>query len=128
VRRAAGDEHAAGLHLQEEAHVQRLQADRLDPEDVAGEQGDKIKIVKLDVDANPITAGRFGVRAIPTMIVFKNGREADRIVGYHPKPQLMTKLNPHLTMAAPTAAATPPVDGSPTSSTPNAGVGVNKIH
>lgn len=104
-------------------------------EEVASEQGDKIRVVKLDVDANPITAGRFGVRAIPTMIVFKNGREADRIVGYHPKPQLMTKLNPHLTMAAPpsaasapTAATTPPNNGSPTSSTPNAGVGVTKIH
>jgi thioredoxin 1 len=111
-------------------------------EEVASEQGDKIRVVKLDVDANPITAGRFGVRAIPTMIVFKNGREADRIVGYHPKPQLMTKLNPHLTMAAPPSAAsatttagangqtptTPPLGGSPTSSTPNAGVGVTKIH
>ena len=114
-------------------------------EEVATEQGDKIRVVKLDVDANPITAGRFGVRAIPTMIVFKNGREADRIVGYHPKPQLMTKLNPHLTMAAASAAptasasagtaapdgtptATPPLGGSPTSSTPNAGVGVTKIH
>ncbi len=104
-------------------------------EEVASEQGDKIRVVKLDVDANPITAGRFGVRAIPTMIVFKNGREADRIVGYHPKPQLMTKLNPHLTMAAPPSAATaptvsttPPNNGSPTSSTPNAGVGVTKIH
>jgi thioredoxin 1 len=119
-------------------------------EEVANEQGDKIRVVKLDVDANPITAGRFGVRAIPTMIVFKNGREADRIVGYHPKPQLMTKLNPHLTMAAPSAAAStssaptqsaptqsaptqsapkaPPINGSPTSSTPNAGVGVTKIH
>jgi thioredoxin 1 len=99
-------------------------------EEVANEQGDKIRVVKLDVDANPITAGRFGVRAIPTMIVFKNGREADRIVGYHPKPQLMTKLNPHLTMAAANAAPTaaPPVNGSPTSSTPNAGVGVTKIH
>jgi thioredoxin 1 len=117
-------------------------------EEVANEQGDKIRVVKLDVDANPITAGRFGVRAIPTMIVFKNGREADRIVGYHPKPQLMTKLTPHLAaMAAPNAAAgptasagastpspngtptaTPPLGGSPTSSTPNAGVGVTKIH
>jgi thioredoxin 1 len=99
-------------------------------EEVANEQGDKIRVVKLDVDANPITAGRFGVRAIPTMIVFKNGREADRIVGYHPKPQLMTKLNPHLTTAASSAAttATPPVNGSPTSSTPNAGIGVTKIH
>jgi thioredoxin 1 len=99
-------------------------------EEVANEQGDKIRVMKLDVDANPITAGRFGVRAIPTMIVFKNGREADRIVGYHPKPQLMNKLNPHLTMAASSAAttATPPVNGSPTSSTPNAGIGVTKIH
>ena len=112
-------------------------------EEVASEQGEKIRVAKLDVDANPITAGRFGVRAIPTMILFKNGREADRIVGYHPKPQLMQKLTPHLTMAAPSVAATPtasstaspkaaptppPVGGSPTSSTPNAGVGVTKIH
>jgi thioredoxin 1 len=114
-------------------------------EEVATEQGDKIRIAKLDVDANPITAGRFGVRAIPTMILFKNGREADRIVGFHPKPQLMQKLTPHLATAAPSAAATPtasattapkatatppapPVGGSPTSSTPNAGVGVTKIH
>jgi len=113
-------------------------------EEVASEQGEKIRVAKLDVDANPITAGRFGVRAIPTMILFKNGREADRIVGYHPKPQLMQKLTPHLTMAAsaaatPTASSTaspnaaptpptPPLGGSPTSSTPNAGVGVTKIH
>ena len=116
-------------------------------EEVANEQGEKIRIVKLDVDANPITAGRFGVRAIPTMIVFKGGREADRIVGFHPKPQLMQKLTPHLAAAAaaPTATAsttasaspngtttstpsTPPLGGSPTSSTPNAGVGVTKIH
>ena len=114
-------------------------------EEVATEQGDKIRIAKLDVDANPITAGRFGVRAIPTMILFKNGREADRIVGFHPKPQLMQKLTPHLATAAPSAAAaptasatttpkatatppTPPLGGSPTSSTPNAGVGVTKIH
>jgi len=105
-------------------------------EEVASEQGEKIRVVKLDVDANPITAGRFGVRAIPTMIVFKNGREADRIVGYHPKPQLMTKLTPHLAatgaaapkpMSTPTAP-TPPLGGSPTSSTPNAGVGVTKVH
>lgn len=107
-------------------------------EEVANEQGDRIRVAKLDVDANPITAGRFGVRAIPTMIVFKNGREADRIVGYHPKPQLMQKLTPHLSVAAaPSSAAgatttpkapTPPAAGSPTSSTPNAGVGITKIH
>ncbi|MEX2047489.1 MAG: thioredoxin, partial [Chloroflexota bacterium] len=86
-------------------------------DEVASEHGDRIRVAKLDVDANPITAGRFGVRAIPTMIVFKNGREADRIVGYHPKPQLMQKLTPHLeaAAAAPSAAAaptTPPPGGS----------------
>ncbi|HEV8230330.1 MAG TPA: thioredoxin [Candidatus Limnocylindria bacterium] len=69
-------------------------------EEIANEQGDRVRVAKLDVDANPITAGRFGVRAIPTMIVFKNGREADRIVGYHPKPQLLQKLAPHLTAPA----------------------------
>src|ERR1700716_156340 len=76
-------------------------------EEVAVEQGDKIRITKLDVDANPITAGRFGVRAIPTMILFKSGREAERIVGYHTKPQLMQKLTPHLSAvsAAPAASA-----------------------
>ena len=89
-------------------------------EEVASEQGDKIRIAKLDVDANPITAGRFGVRAIPTMILFKNGREADRIVGYHPKPQLMQKLTPHLAAvsAAPTASASAP--SAATTSTPTA--------
>src|SRR3982074_3220748 len=57
-------------------------------EEGAGERGDKIGIAKLDVDANPITAGRFGVRAIPTMILFKAGKEAHRLVGYMPKERL----------------------------------------
>jgi thioredoxin 1 len=65
-------------------------------EEIANEQGEKVKIAKLDVDANPITAGRFGVRSIPTMILFKNGREADRVVGYHPKEQLLRKIEPHI--------------------------------
>src|SRR5256714_13796101 len=69
-------------------------------EEMANEQGEKVKIAKLDVDANPITAGRFGVRSIPTMILFKNGREADRVVGYHPKEQLLKKIQPHITGTA----------------------------
>src|SRR5882762_428321 len=93
-------------------------------EEVATEQGDKIRIAKLDVDANPITAGRFGVRAIPTMILFKSGREAERIVGYHPKPQLMQKLTPHLAAvsAAPMPSASSPsaaTTGTPTASRPS---------
>lgn len=66
-------------------------------EEIATEQGEKMKIAKLDVDANPITAGRFGVRSIPTMILFKNGREAQRVVGYMPKEKLLQQIQPHIT-------------------------------
>ena len=65
-------------------------------EEIANEQTGKIRVAKLDVDANPITAGRFGVRSIPTMILFKNGRETQRLVGYMPKEKLLQLLNPHL--------------------------------
>ena len=73
-------------------------------EEIAKEQGDKLRIAKLDVDANPITAGRFGVRSIPTMILFKNGRETQRLVGYMPKEKLLQLLNPHLGSASTSAA------------------------
>ena len=73
-------------------------------EEIANEQGEKIRIAKLDVDANPITAGRFGVRSIPTMILFKNGREAQRLVGYMPKEKLLQQLNPHLGASSTNAA------------------------
>ncbi|HEU5288313.1 MAG TPA: thioredoxin [Candidatus Limnocylindria bacterium] len=69
-------------------------------EEIASEQSAKVRIAKLDVDANPITAGRFGVRSIPTMILFKNGRETQRVVGYMPKERLLQLLNPHIATAA----------------------------
>jgi len=69
-------------------------------EEIANEQSSKIRIAKLDVDQNPITAGRFGVRSIPTMILFKNGREAQRLVGYQPKERNLQQLNPHLASTA----------------------------
>jgi thioredoxin 1 len=75
-------------------------------EEIANEQGDKVRIAKLDVDANPITAGRFGVRAIPTMILFKGGREADRLIGYHPKDKLLQRLQPHMSAPSSPAAST----------------------
>ncbi|HEY8655525.1 MAG TPA: thioredoxin [Candidatus Limnocylindria bacterium] len=64
-------------------------------EEIASES-DRVKIAKLDVDANPITAGRFGVRAIPTMILFKDGKEAQRLVGYMPKERLLQQIEPHM--------------------------------
>ena len=66
-------------------------------EEIANEQSTKVRVAKLDVDANPITAGRFGVRAIPTMILFKGGKEAQRLVGYMPKERLLQQIQPHMT-------------------------------
>ena len=68
-------------------------------EEIASEK-DNVKIAKLDVDANPITAGRFGVRAIPTMILFKDGKEAQRLVGYMPKERLLQQIQPHVAAPA----------------------------
>ena len=68
-------------------------------EEIASEK-DNVRIAKLDVDANPITAGRFGVRAIPTMILFKDGKEAQRLVGYMPKERLLQQIQPHMTTPA----------------------------
>ena len=64
-------------------------------EEIAAET-DKVKIVKMDVDADPVTPGRYGVRAIPTMILFKNGKEAERIVGFMPKAKLLAQITPKL--------------------------------
>ncbi|HEV8534742.1 MAG TPA: thioredoxin [Candidatus Limnocylindria bacterium] len=89
-------------------------------EEIANEQSEKVKIAKLDVDANPITAGRFGVRAIPTMILFKNGREAQRVVGYLPKEKLLQEIQPHFleTPEKNTSTTQAPKPTSPTPPTP----------
>ncbi|MCZ7644480.1 MAG: thioredoxin [Planctomycetota bacterium] len=57
-------------------------------DELAGEYKGKLKIAKLDVDGNAETASKFGIRSIPCLILFKNGQEADRLVGAHNKAQL----------------------------------------
>jgi thioredoxin 1 len=64
--------------------------------EIATEQAGKLKVSKLNVDDNPDTARRFGVMSIPTMIVFKDGQEAARIVGAKGKGQLLEDLRPFL--------------------------------
>ena len=61
-------------------------------EELAVEMAGRVRIAKLNVDENPMTSGRFGVRSIPTLLVFKAGREVDRIVGVQPKAELMRRL------------------------------------
>jgi thioredoxin 2 len=63
---------------------------------LAKEMSGKAKIGKLDVDQNPITSGKFRVQSIPTLIIFKDGREVDRIVGAQSKEAMMKKLQQFL--------------------------------
>jgi thioredoxin 1 len=62
-------------------------------ETLANEFRGRALIAKLDVDANPMIAQRYGIRSIPTLIYFKNGREADRVVGAQSADVLRQKLN-----------------------------------
>ena len=57
-------------------------------EEIASDYGDKIKICKIDVDANTNTAPKFGIRGIPTLIIFNNGEVAGTKVGALSKSQL----------------------------------------
>ncbi len=54
-------------------------------DDVAGEYEGKLKVMKVNVDSNPLTPSKFGVRGIPTLILFNKGEVVDRIVGAVPK-------------------------------------------
>jgi thioredoxin 2 len=65
-------------------------------EDLSREYAGRLKVVKVNVDENPVTAQRFQAFSIPTMVVLKNGRVVDRIVGAMPKGQLSIRLTPHL--------------------------------
>ena len=61
-------------------------------EELAVEVAGRVRVVKLNVDENPVTANRFNVRSIPTLLVLKAGREVDRIVGAQSKAELMRRL------------------------------------
>ena len=56
----------------------------------------KIRVAKLDADANPNVMQTFRVMGIPTLILFKGGEAVERITGYMPKERLLEKLSPHL--------------------------------
>ena len=58
-------------------------------EEIAGEHSDKLKVCKMDVDANRETAVKFGIRSIPTLLIFKNGEVAGSQIGAVSKQQLL---------------------------------------
>ncbi len=64
-------------------------------EEIAGEMSGKARIVKVDVDANPDTASKYGVRGIPTLVLFKSGKEVGRLVGNQSKDAIVNLLKDH---------------------------------
>lgn len=65
-------------------------------EQLADQYAGQVKVGKLDVDANQRTAAQFGVRSIPTILFFKDGKHVDTVVGAVPKPALDRKIQEHL--------------------------------
>ncbi|MBN2055987.1 thioredoxin [bacterium] len=65
-------------------------------EQVAAEYEGKVIIAKINTDYSPIVASSYGITGIPTLLLFKNGRLADTVVGALPKHMLLEKLMPHL--------------------------------
>ena len=61
-------------------------------EELAQEYAGKLKVVKMDVDANPQTPSRYGVRGIPNLIIFQNGEVKEQIIGAVPKSELVRKI------------------------------------
>ncbi len=58
-------------------------------EDIAGELQGQVRIVKMNVDENPMTPSKFGIRSIPTMILFRDGKPVATKIGAVPKPALL---------------------------------------
>ncbi|MDW8140737.1 MAG: thioredoxin [Candidatus Bipolaricaulota bacterium] len=65
-------------------------------EEIAHELAGRLKVAKLDVDQNQEIALKYGVQSIPTLILFKNGQEVERLIGYMSKSKLLSKIEPHL--------------------------------
>ena len=61
-------------------------------EEIAEQMNGKIKIVKLNTDDNQQTAAKYGIMAIPSMLIFQSGEEKDRVVGFKPKDQLVSQF------------------------------------
>jgi thioredoxin 2 len=65
-------------------------------DELAAELAGRVRVVKLNVDENPMMATRFNLRSIPTLLVLRGGREVDRMVGVHPKSEISRWLEASL--------------------------------
>lgn len=64
--------------------------------ELAGEWVDKVKVVKLDVDTNANIAMQYQVMGVPTLMLFNKGEVKERLTGFKPKKQIVSKLSPHI--------------------------------
>lgn len=65
-------------------------------EEIAQQYEGKVKVLKLNTDENPSIAGQYGIRSIPTLIIFKSGQKVDMVVGAVPKTTLANTLEKYL--------------------------------
>ncbi len=65
-------------------------------DEVAAAYQGKVKVAKMDVDRSPVTPQRYGVRGIPTLLIFKGGQVQEQIVGYVPRETIEKALNKHV--------------------------------
>lgn len=56
----------------------------------------KLKVAKMDIDHHQITPQRFNIRSVPTLLVFKNGKVVETIIGALPESKMLAKITPHL--------------------------------
>ncbi len=68
-------------------------------EEIAKDYEGKVKVGKLDIDNNQAVSVKYGIRSIPTILIFKDGKIVDQIVGAVPKAQILAKLDPHTKVA-----------------------------
>jgi thioredoxin 1 len=70
----------------------------LDPivEQLSKQWGDKVKVVKLDVDENSNLAMQYGIMGVPTLILFLNGEAVQRLSGYQPKDRILSKFSSYI--------------------------------
>lgn len=65
-------------------------------EEIAGEMSSQVKIVKMNVDENPQTPGQYGIRGIPAMLLFKDGKQVGELIGNQPKDNITEFLKSHI--------------------------------
>ena len=69
-------------------------------EKIANDQEGRLKIAKVDIEANPVLANQYRIRNIPTMLLFKDGEPVEALLGFMPERRILEKVGPHIAAEA----------------------------